>query len=121
MIVRGGLISGAIGNLGRALTQETHQGNAKGVSQHSRDPMQVSFKLSVRDYYLLLRNIPEVSPLYAFLRSGAIVSDSSGCVMIQVLCNDEQQAKILASLAQRISSRAVSSIEEGIKSASPRA
>jgi hypothetical protein len=115
------LISGAIGNLGRALTQETHQGNAKASLSDSRDPMQVSFKLLVRDYYLLLRNIPEVSPLYAFLKNGAIVSDSSGCMMVQILCNHEQQAKILASLAQRICSRAVSSIEEGIKSASPRA
>jgi hypothetical protein len=82
--------------------------------------MEVSFKFLLRDNYLLLRNIPEVSPLYAFLRNGAIVSDSSGCMMVQILCNDGQQAKILASLAQRIGSRAVSSIEEGIKSVSPR-
>jgi hypothetical protein len=83
--------------------------------------MEVSFKLLLADYYLLLRNIPEVSPLYAFLRNGAIVGDSSGDTMVQILCNDAQQAKILASLAQRICSRAVSSIEEGIKSASPQA
>jgi hypothetical protein len=83
--------------------------------------MEVSFKLLLPDYYLLLRNIPEVSPVYAFLRNGAIVSDSSGCMTVQILCNDEQQAKILASLAQRISSNAVHSIEEGIKSTSPRA
>jgi hypothetical protein len=83
--------------------------------------MQISFKLLVQDYYLLLRTIPEVSPLYAFLRNGAIVSDSSGGMIVQILCNDDQKAKILASLAQRISSRAVSSIEEGIKSALPRA
>jgi hypothetical protein len=82
--------------------------------------MEVLFKLFVRDYYLLLRKIPEVSPLYAFLRNGAIVSDSRGCMMVQIHCNDEQQAKILASLAQRISSNAVHSIEEGIKSGSPR-
>jgi hypothetical protein len=84
-------------------------------------PMEVSFKLLLRDYYLLLHNIPEASHLYAFLRNGAIVSDSSGCMLVQILCNDEQQAKILASLAQRICSNAVRSIEEGIKSASPRA
>jgi hypothetical protein len=83
--------------------------------------MEVSFKLLLRDYYLLLRKIPEASPLYAFLRNGAIASDSSGCMLVQILCNDEQQAKILASLAQRICSNAVRSIEEGIKSASPRA
>jgi hypothetical protein len=83
--------------------------------------MEVSFKLLLRDYYLLLHNIPEASPLYAFLRNGAIVSDSSGCMLVQILCNDEQQAKILASLAQRICSNAVRTIEEGIKSASSRA
>ena len=84
--------------------------------------MEVSFKLLLRDYYLLLHNIPEASLLYAFLRNGAITSDSSGCMMVQIHCNDEQQAKILASLAQRIfCSNAVRSIEEGIKSASPRA
>lgn len=78
-------------------------------------PAEVSklFKLFVWDYYFLLRNIPEASPLYAFLRNGAIVSDSRGCMTIQILCDDEQQAKILASLAQRISSNAVHSIEEG--------
>ena len=81
--------------------------------------MEVSFKLLLRDYYLLLRKIPEASSLYAFLRNGSIVSDSSGCMMVRILCNDEQQAKILASLAQRIGSNAVRSIEEGIKLASP--
>jgi hypothetical protein len=83
--------------------------------------MKVSFELLLPDYYLLLRNIPELSPLYSFLRNGAIVGNSSGCITVQILCDDAQQAKILASLAQRICSRAVSSIEEGIKSVSPRA
>ena len=64
--------------------------------------MEVSFKLLLADYYLLLRTVPEVSPLYAFLRNGAIVGDSSGDTMVQILCNDAQQAKILASLAQKL-------------------
>jgi hypothetical protein len=83
--------------------------------------MKVSFELLLPDYYLLLRNIPELSPLYSFLRNGAIVGNYIGCITVQILCDDAQQAKILASLAQRICSRAVSSIEEGIKSVSPRA
>ena len=86
------------------------------VSTFGEINVEISFKLRLSDYDLLLSRIPENSPLYAVLKNGVIVRDSSGQRMVQIFCKAEH-AKMLFSLAQKICPGAVSSIEEGIKSA----